>query len=47
MVLTMADRSYVMQTGSIVLSDTAKNLLCNEMMQEAYMGSGDVCETPD
>jgi branched-chain amino acid transport system ATP-binding protein len=46
MALSIADRGYVLQTGSIVLSDTAENLLCNEMMQEAYLGGADVCETP-
>ena len=45
MALSIADRGYVLQTGSIVLSDTAENLLCNEMMQEAYLGGADVCET--
>jgi branched-chain amino acid transport system ATP-binding protein len=45
MALSIADRGYVLQTGSIVLADTAKNLLCNEMMQEAYLGGADVCET--
>ena len=38
MALSIADRGYVLQTGSIVLADTAQNLLCNEMMQEAYLG---------
>jgi branched-chain amino acid transport system ATP-binding protein len=38
MALSIADRGYVLQTGSIVLSDTAKNLLSNEMMQKAYLG---------
>ena len=47
MALSIADRGYVLQTGSIVLSDTAENLLGNEMMQEAYLGGADVCETPD
>ncbi|MGD9136483.1 MAG: ABC transporter ATP-binding protein [Desulfobacterales bacterium] len=46
MALSIADRGYVLQTGSIVLSDTAENLLCNEMMQEAYLGGADVCEVP-
>lgn len=46
MALSIADRGYVLQTGSIVLSDTAQNLLCNEMMQQAYLGGADVCETP-
>lgn len=45
MALSIADRGYVLQTGPIVLADTAKNLLCNEMMQEAYLGGADVCET--
>jgi branched-chain amino acid transport system ATP-binding protein len=38
MALSIADRGYVLQTGSIVLADTAKNLLNNEMMQKAYLG---------
>lgn len=38
MALSIANRGYVLQTGSIVLSDTAKNLLNNEMMQKAYLG---------
>jgi len=46
MALSIADRGYVLQTGSIVLSDTARNLLCNQMMQEAYLGGADACETP-
>ncbi len=46
MALSIADRGYVLQTGSIVLSDTAENLLCNQMMQEAYLGGADVCEMP-
>jgi ABC-type transporter Mla maintaining outer membrane lipid asymmetry ATPase subunit MlaF len=46
MALSVANRGYVLQTGSIVLSDTAENLLCNEMMQEAYLGGADACETP-
>ena len=46
MALSIADRGYVLQTGSIVLADTAQNLLCNEMMQEAYLGGADACEIP-
>jgi branched-chain amino acid transport system ATP-binding protein len=38
MALSIADRGYVLQTGSIVLADTAANLLDNEMMQKAYLG---------
>jgi branched-chain amino acid transport system ATP-binding protein len=44
MALSIADRGYVLQTGSIVLSDTAQNLLCYEMMQEAYLGGDSTCE---
>ena len=46
MALSIADRGYVLQTGSIVLADTAQNLLRNEMMQEAYLGATGVCEFP-
>jgi branched-chain amino acid transport system ATP-binding protein len=38
MALDVADRGYVLQTGEIVLSDTAKNLLDDPQMQEAYLG---------
>jgi branched-chain amino acid transport system ATP-binding protein len=38
MALDVADRGYVLQTGEIVLSDTAKNLLNDPQMQEAYLG---------
>ncbi len=38
MALSIADRGYVLQTGSIVLADTANNLLNNAMMQRAYLG---------
>jgi branched-chain amino acid transport system ATP-binding protein len=38
MALSIADRGYVLQTGSIVLADTAQNLLTNPMMQKAYLG---------
>lgn len=38
MALSIADRGYVLQTGAIVLEDTAENLLTNKMMQEAYLG---------
>jgi branched-chain amino acid transport system ATP-binding protein len=38
MALSIADRGYVLQTGSIVLADTAQNLLHDEMMQKAYLG---------
>ncbi len=40
MALSIADRGYVLQTGSIVLTDTAQNLLQNELMHKAYLGGG-------
>ncbi|GLV56178.1 ABC transporter ATP-binding protein [Dictyobacter sp. S3.2.2.5] len=38
MALSLADRGYVLQTGKIVLSDTAKNLLTNDLVRKAYLG---------
>jgi branched-chain amino acid transport system ATP-binding protein len=38
MALSIADRGYVLQTGQVVLSDTAANLLANPQMREAYLG---------
>ena len=38
MALSLADRGYVLQTGKIVLSDTAKNLLTNDLVRQAYLG---------
>ncbi len=38
MALQIADRGYVLQTGEVVLSDTAENLRANEMVQKAYLG---------
>jgi branched-chain amino acid transport system ATP-binding protein len=38
MALSVADRGYVLQTGEIVLSDSAENLKQNEMVQKAYLG---------
>ncbi|GIV00767.1 MAG: ABC transporter ATP-binding protein [Actinomycetota bacterium] len=38
MALSIADRGYVLQTGQIVLADTAENLLHNPLMREAYLG---------
>lgn len=38
MALSIANRGYVLQTGRIVLADTAQNLLDNEMMRQAYLG---------
>ena len=38
MALSIAQRGYVLQTGEIVLHDTAKNLKKNKMVQKAYLG---------
>jgi branched-chain amino acid transport system ATP-binding protein len=38
MALQIADRGYVLQTGRIVLSGTAKDLRENPQMREAYLG---------
>lgn len=38
MALSIASRGYVLQTGNIVLHDTAENLKKNEMVQKAYLG---------
>jgi branched-chain amino acid transport system ATP-binding protein len=36
--LSIADRGYVLQTGRIVLADTAPNLLADENLRKAYLG---------
>lgn len=36
--LSIAHRGYVLQSGEIVLEDTAANLRDNEMVQKAYLG---------
>ena len=38
MALSIADRGYVLQTGQIVLADTAQGLLANPEMRTAYLG---------
>jgi len=38
MALSIAHRGYVVQTGRIVLADTAQNLLNNEQLRKAYLG---------
>jgi branched-chain amino acid transport system ATP-binding protein len=38
--LGMADRGYVMETGSVVLQDRADRLLENPEIQRAYLGKG-------
>jgi branched-chain amino acid transport system ATP-binding protein len=39
MALSIANRGYVLQTGRVVLADTAEGLLQNPQMQEAYLGA--------
>ncbi len=38
MALSIAHRGYVLQTGEIVLTDTADKLRKNEMVQKSYLG---------
>jgi branched-chain amino acid transport system ATP-binding protein len=38
MALTVAHRGYVLQTGQIVLTGTAKDLQSNETVRKAYLG---------
>ena len=38
MALSVAGRGYVLQTGEIVLHDSAENLHQNEMVQKVYLG---------
>jgi branched-chain amino acid transport system ATP-binding protein len=38
MALSIANRGYVLQTGEIVISDTAVNLKNNPTVQKAYLG---------
>lgn len=36
--LKVADRGYVLETGSVVLADTGANLLVNDEVRKAYLG---------
>jgi branched-chain amino acid transport system ATP-binding protein len=38
MALQVANRGYVLQTGEVILSDTAEHLRENSMVQKAYLG---------
>ena len=38
MALNVASRGYVLQTGQIILADTAANLAANEQVRQAYLG---------
>lgn len=37
--LQVADRGYVLETGKVVLADTGANLLVNDEVRKAYLGS--------
>ena len=39
MALKTADRGYVLETGSITLSGTGAELLANDAVKKAYLGS--------
>ena len=41
MALNVAHRGYVLQTGKIILADTAANLAANEQVRQAYLGEID------
>jgi branched-chain amino acid transport system ATP-binding protein len=36
--LSLAGRGYVLETGRIVLSDSGRNLLANDLVRKAYLG---------
>ncbi len=38
MALNLATRGYVLQTGQIILADTAENLSANQQVRQAYLG---------
>jgi branched-chain amino acid transport system ATP-binding protein len=38
MALQVASRGYVLQSGAIIISDSAANLADNEMVRKAYLG---------
>jgi branched-chain amino acid transport system ATP-binding protein len=38
MALEIADRGYILQTGQIILADTAANLAANEQVRQSYLG---------
>jgi len=40
MALQVANRGYVLQSGTIMMSDSAEKLADNEMVRKAYLGEG-------
>ncbi|MDE0232804.1 MAG: ATP-binding cassette domain-containing protein, partial [bacterium] len=41
MALSIADRGWVLQTGRVVLDDSAQNLLAHPDLRTSYLGGGD------
>ena len=41
--LKVANRGYVMETGRIVMCDTAESLLRSKSLHDAYLGRGEGC----
>jgi branched-chain amino acid transport system ATP-binding protein len=37
--LRIADRGYVLETGSVVLIDSSENLMLNDKVKQAYLGA--------
>jgi branched-chain amino acid transport system ATP-binding protein len=37
--LRIADRGYIMETGNITIADTSENLMRNEKVRQAYLGT--------
>jgi branched-chain amino acid transport system ATP-binding protein len=37
--LRIADRGYIMETGNITIADTSENLMRNEKVKQAYLGT--------
>jgi branched-chain amino acid transport system ATP-binding protein len=37
--LRIADRGYVMETGNVTIADTSENLMRNEKVRQAYLGT--------
>ncbi len=40
MALSLANRGYILESGLVVLEDTAENLLGNDKVRQAYLGEG-------
>jgi len=42
--LSIADRAYVLENGSVIRSGVGKELLYDESIRKAYLGSQEWCE---